>query len=222
MVGLIIKNDAKLNPDSVRSTTSRLDALLPDQIYKPDRGLFRLVDFRDNIAGDLKEELVPPPPKKTKESSFYEPFANWLVNETEECTKAIELGGNLFGGKWGTPDVIGKRESRLGDILKVQTEIVSAEIKTDGAQLIIAFGQACAYSLFSHKTYLVIPATSPQEDILRLDPLCQGFGLGLVLFDTNSPENPDFVIRVRPRKHEPDMFYSNKFMRLIEDRLFGN
>jgi len=47
-----------------------------------------------------------------KEEGFYKPFADWLVNEVEECTRAIPLGGNLFRDKWGTPDVIGKRESQ--------------------------------------------------------------------------------------------------------------
>jgi hypothetical protein len=220
LVRIITETDKSLNPNTVGTQASGLDTRLPETVYKPDRGIFRLTEFRDNAAGDLKEELVPEPPKKTKEKDFYQPFANWLVNETEECTKAIGLGGNLFGGKWGTPDVIGKRESKLSDILKIQTEIVSAEMKTDSNQLITAFGQACAYSLFSHKTYLVIPNTSPQEDISRLDALCQGFGIGLVLFDTSSTQNTGFTIRVRPRKHEPDMFYTNKFMRLIEDKLF--
>jgi len=221
LVRHITETDKSLNPNTVGTQTSYLDANLPEKIYKPSTGLFRLVEFRDQKTGDLKEELVPTPNKKTKETDFYLPFAGWLVNETEECTKAIGLGGNLFGGKWGTPDVIGKRESKQGDILKIQTEIVSAEIKIDSTQLITAFGQACAYSLFSHKTYLVVPITSPQDDISRLDPLCQGFGIGLVLFDTESPKNPGFTIRVRPKKHEPDMFYTNKFMRLIEDKLFS-
>jgi hypothetical protein len=102
----------------------------------------------------------------------------------------------------------------------VPTEIVSAEIKTESTQLITAFGQACAYSLFSHKSYLVIPKRSSPDDISRLDALCQGFGIGLVLFDTTSPEIPGFTIRIRPRKSEPDMFYNNNFMRLIEEKLF--
>ena len=45
----------------------------------------------------------------------------------DRCTRAIPLGGNLFRDKWGTPDVIGKRESRISDIVKMPTEIVSAE-----------------------------------------------------------------------------------------------
>lgn len=42
--------------------------------------------------------------------------------------------------KWGTPDVIGKRESRRSDIVKAPTEIISAEIKLDTRDLITAFG----------------------------------------------------------------------------------
>jgi hypothetical protein len=167
-----------------------------------------------------KEELIPKLDKKIKEEDFYGPFAEWLVNDLEDCTKAIGLGGNLFKDKWGTPDVIGKRESKLSDILKVPTEIVSAEIKLDVAQLVTAFGQACADGLYSHKSYLVIPQEAPQDEIARLDSLCQVFGIGLILFDASSPQEPRFDIRVRPVKREPDMFYANKYMRLIEDKLF--
>jgi hypothetical protein len=220
LVQKILEQNSDLNPNSVGTFTSGLEQYLPNVIYKPDRGLFRLIEFRENIGGDLKEKLIPVPINAVREVDFYKPFAEWLCNETEECTKAIGLGGNRFGGKWGTPDVIGKREPRPSDILKPHTEIVCAEIKTDSNQLITAFGQSCAYSLFSHKTYLVIPKNSPQDDISRLDALCQGFGIGLVLFDTASSENPGFTIRVRPKKHEPDMFYTNKFMKIIEAELF--
>ena len=33
-------------------------------------------------------------------------------------------------------------------------------------------------------------------------------------------ENPDFEIRVRPIKHEPDSIYINKYIKLIEKELF--
>jgi hypothetical protein len=66
---------------------------------------------------------------KIKEEDFYVPFANWLKNEIEDVTHAIPLGGNKFSDKWGTPDVIGKRQSMLSDIIKGPTEIVSAELK---------------------------------------------------------------------------------------------
>jgi hypothetical protein len=98
---------------------------------------------------------------------------------------------------------------------------VAAEIKLDMSQLVTAFGQACAYCLFAHKSYLVIPVNAPQDEIDRIDSLCQVFGIGLVLFDSNDPEDPDFQIRVRPQKHDPDMFYVNKYMKQIEGELFS-
>ena len=75
------------------------------------------------------------------------------MNETEECTKAIPLGGNRFGGRWGPPDVIGKRESKKSDILKAPVEIVSAEIKLETSQLVTAFGQAWTASSAIRSTW---------------------------------------------------------------------
>jgi hypothetical protein len=60
----------------------------------------------------------------------------WLVNEVEECSAAIALGGNRFKDKWQTPD------------------------------------------------------------------------------------DPDFTIQTRPVRSLPDMFYTNKYMKLIEKELF--
>ena len=61
----------------------------------------------------------------------------------------------------------------------------------------------------------------PQDEIARLDSLCQVFGIGLILFDVSSAQDPKFNIRVRPRKQEPDMFYANKYMRLIENEMWS-
>lgn len=155
-----------------------------------------------------------------REEDFYKPFADWLINEVEEATKAIPLGGNKFRDKWGTPDVIGIRESRRSDIITFPTEIVSAEVKADARDLITAFGQACLYRLFSHKCYIVIPKNSPEEDIFRIDTLCLIFGMGLVLFNTGNIDQPEFEIRVRPLRHEPDMLYVNRYLKLIERELF--
>ena len=206
--------------NTIHGTVWNLETRVPNEVYKPARGLFRHVEFREE---EISEEEQKPPLEieKIKEEDFYESFANWLVNELEECTRAIALGGNRFRDKWGTPDVIGKREPRRSDIVKAPTEIVSAEIKADARDLITAFGQACSYKLFSHKSYIVIPKNSSQDDISKLDALCMIFGIGLVLFDNSSPNDPQFEIRVRPLKHEPDMFYVNKYMKLIEKDLWG-
>lgn len=200
--------------NTIHGTVWNLETRVPNEVYKPARGLFRYIKF--------KEERKPPSEAgKIREEDFYEPFASWLVNELEECTEAIALGGNKFKDKWGTPDVIGKREPRRSDIVKAPTEIVSAEIKADARDLITAFGQACSYKLFSHKSYIVIPKNSSQDDISKLDALCMIFGIGLVLFDNSNPKDPQFEIRVRPLRHEPDMFYVNKYMKLIEKELWG-
>src|SRR6185295_15989095 len=89
-------------------------------------------------------------------------------------------------------------------------EIVSAEIKIDPQQPVVAFGQAVAYRLFSTKTYIAMPTTLTEEDQSRLEALCMLFGVGLVLFDLN-PGAPNFTIRVRAQKFNPDMFYVNEF-----------
>lgn len=215
-----VSNDAfKIN--TIHGAVWNLHERLLNQVYKPSRGLFRLIKHRDPETDQLKDEFVPKQLKRINEEEFYEPFADWLQNDMEDVTKAISLGGNRFRDKWGTPDVIGIRESKHSDIIQAPLEIVSAEIKPDVNQLVTAFGQACAYCLFSHKSYLVVPQRAPQDEIARLDSLCQVFGIGLVLFDASNPENPDFKIHVRPRKQEPDLFYANKYMALIEADMFA-
>jgi hypothetical protein len=161
------------------------------------------------------ETPLPNEGKKPKESDFYQPFAEWLVKELEECTKAEPVGRNLFKDKWGTPDVMGVREPKKGDIIQLPTEIVSAEIKLDPNGLITAFGQACAYRLFSHKSYIVVPANSQQEDMTRLDALSRIFGIGLIRFNPKDPSDPHFDIRARAAKQDPDMSYVNQCMKLL-------
>ena len=212
-------------PDDPHGTITgsiwNLDVRFPERIYKPARGLFRLTKFREELSGQqsLPQLAVPSTTGILREATFYEPFADYLVNDLEECTKAIALGGNRFGGKWGTPDVFGIVRSRESDIVKAPLEIVVAEVKTDTSQLITAFGQACAYKLFSHRSYLVVPREASPEDIGRLDALCTIFGIGLILFDATQSENPAFMIRVRAARHEPDVFYVNQNIKLIADQL---
>ena len=61
---------------------------------------------------------------------------------------------------------------------------------------------------------------SSDEEIARLDSLARLFGIGLVLFDTADPKSPNFIIRARASRDDPDMFYVNKYLRLVEDNLF--
>lgn len=218
----ILEADGAFKPNTINGCIWNLDAIYPDSVYKPSKGLFRLLKNKPTDTDVLIPSIVAAvAASKVKEEDFYAPFADWLKNEIEDVTHAIPLGGNKFKDKWGTPDVIGKRESMRSDILKGPTEIVSAEIKTETFQLVTAFGQACAYKLFSHRVYLVIPRQSQKEEISRLDSLCQIFGIGLVTFDAETPSTPDFRIQVRPARHEPGLFYTNKNMALIERDLFS-
>lgn len=221
LVRQIAATDSSFKINTIHGNVWDLQEQHPDRVYKPARGLFRLTKYREPDSKPPKEGRGPKEAKAFKEEDFYEPFADWLVNEVEECTKAISLGGNRFRDKWGTPDVIGKRESKRSDIIQAPVEIVSAEIKPDIGQLVTAFGQACAYCLFSHKSYLVVSNKAPNEEIARLDALSQVFGIGLVLFDSQNPKDPNFTIRARPRHQQPDLFYANRYMKLIEAELFS-
>jgi len=183
-----------------------------NDLARPAKGIY--------ILSKYMKEKVPGPTEKPriKEESFYKSFADYLINDLEECTRAIALGGNKFGDKWGTPDVLGIYRFSEADPIKPPLEIVSAEIKTDLNQLITAFGQACAYKLFSHKVYLVIPKDA-EQDISRIESLCLRFGIGLILFDPRNPDNPNFLIRSRAVKSEPDYFYVNKYIKLLGEEI---
>jgi len=207
--------------NTVHGSLHRFRTELPQTLYQPSRGLYRAVRYREEGEEQQAEATKKPKHEKIREEDFYDAFGEWLINELEECTKSISVGGNRFKDKWGTPDVVGVREARRSDIIKPPTEIVSAEIKLDPANLITAFGQACSYRLFSHKSYIVVPDNSSEDDVARLDALSRIFGIGLVIFNALDPKDPDFRIRSRAAREEPDMFYVNKYLKLIEEELFA-
>ncbi|MEJ7619206.1 MAG: hypothetical protein WKI46_00110 [Aquificaceae bacterium] len=213
-----------VNSNTIHSTLHKLRQKIQTgeekTVSMPERGLFVWND--EQISG---QQIVSKP--KNREEDFYQPFANYLVEELSECTKAVPLGGNIFQDKWGTPDVIGVYRFSDIDPIKPPPELITAEIKIsiDTASLITAFGQACSYKLFSHKVYVAIPEQAGQEAISRLESLCILFGIGLILFNFDNPEDPQFQIRTRAQKSEPDYYYLNQYLRrLPEDKkreLFG-
>lgn len=194
-------------PNTIHGSLYALSKKLPPGFHKPSKGLYAF--------GDV--EVTEPTPRITpqsrlREATFYQPFADWLMAELEEASRAYPIGGNGAGGKWGTPDVIGLYEAKASDPIKFATEVVAAEIKTDTQSLIVAFGQACAYKLFAHRVYIVVPRNSNANDLKRLDALAGVVGIGLVRFNSDDAENPDFQIMVRAAKHEPDYFYTNEVL----------
>lgn len=134
-----IKEDPKFKNHAICGAIWNLDSVVPAEVYKASRGLFRAVKFRDAEPAQLAASAGVPAQvaeeEQLREEKFYEPFADWITGELEECTKAIPLGGNSFKDKWGTPDVLGIREPRKSDIVKPPTEIVAAELKIEKSGL---------------------------------------------------------------------------------------
>lgn len=195
------------NPNTIHGSLYDFSKKLPRDFHKPAKGLYV---FGETAEGEQVAEVSTQ--SKMREAHFYQPFAAWLVSDLEEATRAEPIGGNGAGGKWGTPDVIGLYEARPSDPIKFTTEVVAAEIKIDTQSLIVAFGQACAYKLFAHRVYIVVPRNSNQNDLKRLDALAGVVGIGLVKFNAEDPENPDFQVMVRAARHEPDYFYTNEVL----------
>ena len=96
LVKFISENDEKLNRNTINGSIWNLDSQFPEKVYKPSRGLFRLVEFKDPETDELRKEVQPKEAKKIKEEDFYEPFSNWLQNDIEDVTHSIPLGGNRF------------------------------------------------------------------------------------------------------------------------------
>ncbi|MEN3033951.1 MAG: hypothetical protein ABDH18_03050 [Aquificaceae bacterium] len=202
LISALSEQFPNVNVSTIRTYVYLLKNENPE-VLNPDRGFYILRKY-------LHSQTSEPTQVTATERSLYEPFANYLKEELQECTKFLILGNNQFGDKWGTPDVIGVYKLSSIALLQPQPEIISAEIKTDALQLITAFGQACAYKLFSHKVYLVVPRDSKEES--RLESLCYRFGIGLVVFDPTNFTSPDFSLKMRAMKGEPDYFYLNEYL----------
>lgn len=194
-----------------------------DDVVKVARGTYQLakyVDAADAAAADEALATVPigndaaGSAGTLTEQDFYASFAEWLV-ENDEVTVAEPLGGSSLGGKWGTPDVLGVMKPRAQDIFRFEPQIIAAEIKATPSQPVVAFGQAVAYRLFSHKSYIVVPRTTSSDDMSRLKSLCSIHGVGLVTFLLDK-EAPDYLIVVLPALASPDMFYVNTMLERLK------
>ena len=210
-----------VNLAKVATALHNLEMIKSKEVCRTSKGLYLHQRFKRFESSEDPRGIAEVVSARVTETAFYKTFADWLKNEAEAVTHAIPLGGNVFQDRWGTPDVIGKRESRRSDVIKVPTEIVAAEIKVDMMQLVTGFGQACAYRLFCHSSYLVIPKQASEGEIARLEALCEISGIALVTFDREAPHAPAFKILVRPRSHQPDMGYTNRYLAMIERELFS-
>jgi hypothetical protein len=205
--------DPETPNNTIQGSVWDLHIRYPQEISKPSRGLFVPTDGAAISTITLEKELEI---LKVKEDDFYESLAAWLKNDLDEVTDSASLGGATMVKKWGTPDVVGVYKPLASNLIKFPIEIVSAEVKIDPSQPVVAFGQAIAYRLFSTKTYIAMPTSMTLEDQSRLEALCILFGVGLVLFDLDA-KKPNFQIRVRAQKFTPDMFYVNEFAERLKE-----
>lgn len=187
---------------TITGTIRDLPARRPHEVSKPSRGLY--------VAAQAPEVVKKPVASSVcLEADYYSSFAEWLKNELDEATQAVTLGGTM-GKKWGTPDVLGVYRPTAAQRFKFEPQLIAAEIKIDVNTSVTAFGQAAAYRLFASKSYIVMPTTMSEEDRDRLESLCMLFGVGFVQFALDK-SNPQYTIRIRAQRFEPDMFYVNEF-----------
>lgn len=208
--------------NSVHGAIHNLLKTNTSEVVKIARGTYKLAKYVELEGLSAKKEpetssvTAEIGSEALTEQDFYSSFADWLV-ENDEATAAKPLGGSSLGGKWGTPDVIGVLRPRAQDIFKFEPQIVSAEIKAVPNQPVTAFGQAVAYRLFSHKSYIVVPNSTGIEDLDRLKSLCSIHGVGLVTFTLNK-EQPDYLVIVLPVKTAPDVFYVNSMLENLQSK----
>jgi len=165
---VLVEKIAQQTPETPKNTIYgsvwNLDTIFPNEVAKPSRGLFTPISRSGNEIAELgSTEQIAPTGVKIKESDFYQPFAEWLKNDLDEVTEVASLGGAGLKSKWGTPDVVGIYKPLASNLIKFPIEIVSAEIKIDPQQPVVAFGQAVAYRLFSTKPYIAMPGLSPKK-----------------------------------------------------------
>lgn len=220
-----VQNSAPETPrNSIHGAIHKLLTTRTSEIVKVARGTYQLARYVE-----AEDAVDQPPPSEiaavsvlsetaglapVTEQDFYDSFAEWL-EDNDEATIASALGGASLGGKWGTPDVIGVLKPRAQDIFKFEPQIVTAEIKAVPGQPVVAFGQAVAYRLFSHKSYIVVPNSTSSDDMSRLKSLCSIHGIGLVTFVLNK-QQPDYAVIVVPVNAVPDMFYVNSMLERLK------
>jgi hypothetical protein len=158
LVKVLQDENPETNENTIYTVVSMLSKNLPGEIVKPTRGLYKLAPAAPaGGAPPAVPDARPVEAPRPLEVNFYESFAAWLRDDLDEATEASGLGGAAQRQKWGTPDVVGTYKPLPDQLYKFPIEIVCAEIKIDPTQSVVAFGQAVAYRLFAHKTYLVMP-----------------------------------------------------------------
>lgn len=215
-IGLV---DPKFNASTIKTVVWALDKVSGDQVYKPMRGLLRLVIFKDPTTLEARTERRRRVRDLATATQVNRLFADWLRQELQDVDQAITPASTLFRGLCGTPTVLGLAEEARGDEESPPSGIVSAQIEPEASELINAFGHACAARLFSRRSYLVVSKRQEIEPLMQMHELCRLFGLGLILFNDLSVAAPGFRLAVRAVDHVPDPVYESRCMQQLEAAL---
>ena len=118
------------------------------------------IEFRSKSDEEIKYER-----------ELYDKAAEWIVEEESlEGKDYIVQTGRLANPiKWGNPDVV-----IIQKIAGKSDRIIVAEVKNtqEASKLFEGFGQACAYKIFSHLQYLVVPMPEDRKVYSQLKKLC--------------------------------------------------
>ncbi len=205
LIDKVVIAKPEVNRNTVNGVISTLHQ--KDMIIAVERGVWALQGNQADIR-KLEDDSEISDHKLIGEEHFYDSFAEWL-QEMDYCSNASALGKNYLKDFWATPDVIGIEKVsdrsiyRRSDIVAfISVEIKTSHVKND---IIIGFGQSCAYLQFSHRVYLALPKSVSAKNKNRIESLCKIVGLGLVQFDATNIENPNYQIMTQPLHREPDI-----------------
>ena len=181
----------------------------PEKVSRPYRGLFILKENEKllNVLTEEEAEDGVELEKRFNENDIYQPAREYLLGRVE-CTHAVVIGGNIFGKKWGTPDILGAIRVHSDAVYKPLLEIVAVEIKDAGYSPVEALGQAMAYKLFAHRTWLILPE---DKDIDRIEGIAISANIGLISF-TRIKDVFEFKTLNRPLSGQPDFAEVNKIL----------
>lgn len=156
---------------------------------------------------DIKFRIPKDPKKVEYERQLYDKIAEWIVEEESlEGKDYIVQTGRLANPiKWGNPDIV-----IIQKIAGRSDRIIVAEVKNtqEASKLFEGFGQACAYKIFSHLQYLVVPMPEDRKVYSQLKKLCAKVQVKFAVFtyrdNDKKPENIRIELKEGGKGEPPD------------------
>jgi len=201
------------NENTCNGSLYNLPKELPEKISRPYRGLFILNENEKFLKDVVEQNFEQKPNSKITENDIYQPARDYLLSR-EECTHAVLIGGSMFGKKWGTPDILGAIRADSDSVYKPPLEIIAVEIKDGGYSPVEALGQAMAYKLFAHRTWLILPDDS---DLDRIEGIAISANIGLISF-SKEKDGFEFVTLNRPAAGHPDFAEVNNILEELKEK----